>query len=113
MSIIKKMRKQKAVWWHAALIDHHGRPSFLPPVEIDCRWEDFAKDFTDAEGSRLISQSIVYVDRVVATGDRLKRGAIESSTNDDPLQEAEAYEVKRFEQLPNFKATEFLLVAYI
>jgi hypothetical protein len=112
MSIISKMRRQKAVWWKRSDPDQFGKFSFLEPVEIACRWEDVGQEFRNAKGEVQISNSVVYVDRVLALGDRLWRGELNSAP-DDPLTQAGSYAVQRFDQLPNLKATETLYTAYL
>lgn len=113
MSIITKMRKQKAVWWQRKAPDRYGKYSFGSPVEIDCRWDDTTEDFVNMQGETEGSRAVVYVDRVLSIGDRLKRGEMESDTPVDPLTIPDAFAIKRFDQNPNMKATEFLLTAYL
>lgn len=112
MSIITKMRKQEAIYWKRLTPDQYGKYSFDSPVEISCRWEDKASEFLDSTGQKQVSRSIVYVDRVISVGDRLMRGEMDSNTPADPLT-ADSFEVRRFDQEPNLKATEFLLTAYL
>jgi hypothetical protein len=113
MSIIRKMRKQKAIWWRRLEPDQYGKFAFKEPLEIDCRWDDMHQEFRNASGQLEISKSIVYTDRVVELGDRLKRGAVYPTVPDDPLSVSDAYEVKGFAQTPNLKATETLYTAYL
>ena len=114
MSVIRKMRKQKAVWW-ARLTppDQFGRYSFAAPVEIDCRWDDSGTEFRNGEGQTEMSAATVYPDREMTIGDKLKKGEMESDTPDDPRSLRTAFEIKRFDQTPNFKATETLYTAYL
>lgn len=109
MSLIKKMRKQKAVYWARGNPDVFGSFAFLEPVEIDCRWEDTAQEFLSPLGETLVSRSMVHVDRVMFPGDRLKLGELESSDANPN----EGFEIRRFDRLPNIKATEYLLTAYL
>src|SRR2546430_1853690 len=102
MSIITKMRKKKAVLWRRLTPDKYGKFTFDLPVEIACRWEDVAQEFMDHVGEKSLSQSVVYVDRVIKIGDRLMKGELTSSVPDDPLL-TESFEVKQFNQLPNLK----------
>jgi len=113
MSLITKMRKQKAVLWRKGSLNRFGRTSFEAPIEISCRWEDIVVEFLDMQGEKVLSKSVVYVDRILALGDRLKRGEIESDTPTNPLDVEDTFEVRRFEQLPNLKASETLLTAYL
>lgn len=114
MSVIKKMRKQKAVWWERNLVpDNYGQFGFAAPVEIDCRWDDVGMVQQDAKGEEITTQATVYPDRELKAGDRLKKGDMESGVLDDPLQESDTFEVVRIDQIPNFRATETLYVAYM
>lgn len=113
MSVIAKMRKQTAVWWERGVPDRHGRFTFKAPVEIACRWDDTTQEFVAADGEKRVSRAVAYVDRVMKAGDRLKRGDLESDTLQDPLEDPFTFEIKRFDQNPNFKATESLLTAFM
>ena len=114
MSVIKKMRKQHAVWWQrVSAPDVFGRYSYLPPVEVECRWDDAIEEVVNVKGEKVLSQSVVYVDRIMAPGDYLSRGTLDSDTPDDPTEASGASEIQRFDQNPNFKATETLLTAYL
>jgi len=113
MSIIKKMRKQKAVWWARSSKDRFGRWTFDLPVEIDCRWEDTIQEYLDAQGEKHVSKATVYMDRLVSVGDRLRRGELVFDVLEDPMQMTDSYQVASFEQMPNFRATENLLIALL
>ena len=114
MSIIKKMRRQKAVWWaRSAAPDAYGAFTFSAPVEIDCRWDDQAVEFMDGKGQNLVSNSVVYPDRILSVGDRLRRGSLGGGLPGDPLTLTDTFSIKRFDQTPNFKATETLYTAYL
>lgn len=107
------MRRQKAVWWKRLTPDEFGVFTFDDPVEIDCRWDDCVKSFDTMKGETLMSTAVVYVDREMSVGDRLKKGEFDSNTPDDPLADDTAYEIQRFDINPNFRNTENLLTAYI
>lgn len=114
MSIIKKMRKQTAVWWErSTLPDAYGKYTYAAPLQIECRWDDSAVEYRNQQGQAVLSSATVYVDRVMKIGDMLMRGDWESDTADDPTDEPTAFEIQRFDQNPNIKATETLLTAFI
>jgi len=114
MSIIKKMRKQKAVWWaRLETPDQYGAYSFAAPVEIDCRWDDSGTEFRNGVGQTEMSSATVYPDRVLHKGDKLKKGELESDTPDSPLDLLLAFEIQRFDETPNLKNTETLYTAYL
>jgi hypothetical protein len=114
MSLIKKMRRQIAVWWASTGVDRHGDESYAVPVEIKCRWEDSSEEFLDAEGQRQMSNAIVYVDRDTPNGGVLMLGTLDDIT--DPINVKEntgAWEIRKFDNLPNIRATEFLKTAIL
>lgn len=113
MSVIKKMRKQMATLWVRTTPDAFGKFAFAPPVGIKCRWDDKLGEFKDKTGQSFGSKATVYTDRVVHVGDKLKKGGLDSTTLDSPLKDKEAFEVIATEDIPNFKAKEFLHVAYL
>jgi len=114
MSIIKKMRKQTAVWWaRSASVDRFGKYTYDEPVEIKCRWDTKGVEFRDNKGQTVMSDSTVYPDRVLVVGDMLMEGDLESDTASDPTTETTAYEIKRFDKTPNIKNTETLYTAYL
>ena len=112
MSLIKSMRRQKAIYWKRGVFDHYGVPSFDDPIEVDCRWEDVNMEFLDPQGNRQMSRSVVYVDCLMVVGDRLAKGPMESYTPANPINQEGTFEIKRFDILPNLKNTENLYTAY-
>lgn len=113
MSVIKKMRRQRAVYWRRLTADRFGKFSYAPPVEIKCRWDDGGEENRDATMQLFNPVATVYVDREMLIGDMLKKGEMESDTPDDPRQTTGAHEIKKFMQTPNFRATETLFTAIL
>lgn len=121
MSIITRMRKQTAVYWALASsesggldYDEFGQPVVTTPVEIDCRWEDRTEEFIDSAGRTNLSRAIVYVDRDMRPGDILMLGDTDDITDETNIKENDgAWEVKRFDKVPDIRANEFLRIAYL
>lgn len=114
MSVITKMRKQTAVWWQRQETPNEfGQFAFEAPVEVRCRWDDTSQEFLDSQGEKQLSRAVAYVDRTMRPGDRLMRGTLDSDLTEDPLPVEGAFEIRRFDQNPNFKATETLLTAFM
>ena len=121
MGIIARMRKQTAVYWPLASsdsggddFDDYGQPVVTDPIEISCRWEDVAEEFIDAKGTRQVSKSTVYVDQDVDVGGILMLGTEDDITDSTNIKENEgAWEIRRFDKLPNLRATEFLRTAWL
>jgi hypothetical protein len=103
------MRKQKCILWATTGRDEYNRPTWTTPVEISCRWEDKIVEFLAPDGSRQLSNAIVYVDRDIELGSVLKLGALTSGIVEaTPFDNDDVFEVRSFDKLPNLKATEFL-----
>lgn len=113
MSIIRRMRKQTAVYWQRQTADAYGRFSFAAPVEISCRWDDYNGEVVNAQGQVFESIATVYVDRDMNIGDRLMLGDLESDTPSDPMLATTSFEIRRMEKIGNFRVTEFLRIAYL
>ena len=116
MSVITRMRRQKAVWWAqipGSSPDAYGNPKLSPPVEIACRWEEIVKEFIGKDGTPQISSAVVYPDRVLTIGDVLWLGTLASVPYPGQARTNPAWkEVKGFSSTPNFKATQMLYTAY-
>ena len=114
MSIIKRMRKQKAVWWQVTGTDRDGDPIFAAGVEVDCRWEDKAVKFQSPSGEEKVSRAIVYVDRIMKPGDMLWRGtAADADDLADPHENDDVGRIDRFDQLPKLRNDETLYTAFL
>lgn len=121
MSIISRMRKQIAVYWALAASesagedwDDMGQPQWATPVEIECRWEDDQVEFISKDGSKLVSRSVVYVDRDVNIGGVLMLGELVDVVEEENVLENDgAWEIRGYSKIPSLKATEFLRTAYL
>jgi len=127
MSVIDRMRQQNAIYWPPGGFDGFGRAQAAPLVELALidgenycvRWEDTVEEFVDRDGTVLRSNAIVYVPRLpdgseVRTGGHLKLGNRGDLKNEhDPKQNEGVFEIKRVDQLPDFKAKKFLRTCYL
>lgn len=113
MSIISRMRRQRAVYWEQNGIDRFGKLSFNEPVEIKCRWDDGNQDLRTPQGQSIMFNSVVYVDREMKIGDMLMKGELESGTDNDPHKEPEAKSIQRFNINPNLRNTENIYTAFL
>jgi len=121
MSIITRMLKQTCVYWALAssesgglAYDDYGQPVVTDPVEIECRWEDVNEEFIDATGTKQTSRAKVYVSQDVDVGGILMLGELTDITDDDnPKENDGAWEIRKFDKLPNLRVTEFLRTAFL
>jgi len=110
MGLITRMRRQTAVYWPPATpaVDEYGHAAYGTAVELSCRWEDVAKEFTDPAGAKKTSTSLVYVGQDLVIGGKLYLGEL----TDSPAA-VDAWTVQQFDKLPNLKNTETLRTAYL
>lgn len=114
MSLISRVRKQKAIRFEQGGINLMGKRVFHEPVEFDCRWQDVSEEFIDAQGSRTVSNALVFCDREMLVGDVLVLATLEDPINAfDPLENDKAYPIRKFEAVPNLRNTETLYLAYL
>ena len=113
MSIISRMRRQKAVWWQRLTPDQYGKFSYASPVEIDCRWDGCGKEFRNEMAEVQMSAATVYPDRVMAQGDMLQEGELEFETPIDPTGVITAHAIIKFETTPNLRNAETLYTALL
>jgi hypothetical protein len=73
MSLVNRIRRQRAVYWKRVGSNEFGEPVFDYPIEIKVRWEDQAGEFQNARGEIIISKALVYVDRLMFVGDYLRK----------------------------------------
>ena len=72
------------------------------------------EEFLDAGGTKILSNAVVYVDRDVDVGGVLMLGELTDITDETNVKENDgAWEIKRYDKLPNLKNTEYLRTAYL
>ena len=123
MGIITRMRKQQAVWWalassESAAKDHNrfGQPQVADAIQLTelVRWEDVTEEFIASDGTTQLSRAKVFVGRDMQPGDVIMLGTIANITNTThPKENTGAWEIRRFEKLPNIKNTEQLRTAIL
>lgn len=114
MRIIRKMLKGYAVYWSpSGGVDEFGRRLFGEPVEVRCRWEGRAEEFMTGSGEKALSKARVYVDRDLETLGVLWEGRLSQAVRDDPFANTDAWEVRRFERMPDLRYKDVLRTAYL
>lgn len=101
---------QTATYWAPGAYNDYGKRAFSEPVQLDCRWQDVAQLYRDAEGVERTSSSVVYFSQDVAREGWLFLG---TSAEVDPKNVTEAHEIQQVADSPNLRATQFLYKAYL
>jgi hypothetical protein len=116
-TFINRGHNQTIVYWAFSGRDGYGGASFSTPVEIQGRWEDKQKLFTDSTGQRLESSKLAYVDQDISPNDWMFLGNlsdIASSIDEtNPKNVTESYEVKAVTKVPTLKADKFQRVVFM
>lgn len=110
-------RRQDAVYWPRTGTDPHGDPVYGDPEDIKVRWSDVAVEMLDGSGERTVSNSVVLIGFDIAPGVApvLKLGTVAAldSGIETPLEHPGAYEVRRFNKIPDAKGRRFLRKAML
>lgn len=86
----------QATAWERDGVDAIGRPKWKEPVVTDCRWEDTERVFTGPDGRQERSRSVIYHDKSLGNGWKIKKGV---HTNTEPPDDA--YEIRSYREMPD------------
>lgn len=114
MALVNRMRRQRAAWWEQVGVDEYARPLYADPVWIRCRWEERQEEFTDSNGNRLVSNSVVYPDRHITNGVLMLIPNLADGSGDleaisdfrNPLNNVGAWPVRSSGKFPSLKNVE-------
>lgn len=123
---MEEVLTQLAVYWHPAGLGNEGQKTFEAPIEITCRWENITEVFLLREGGEARSRAKVMCDRDLAElgvlwidpetfGMGLNEGDALAALEDeeDPFENDGAFEIRRFDKLPDFDGEEVVRTAYL
>lgn len=118
MSLIRRMLKQRVLYWGTPVSNTEGGFTFAAASELRARWEDRQVEYFDAAGARKLSQSVVYVEADVAVGGFLRLGTeddLESGqdVSTSPYDIDGAFRIGGFDKLPDIRARRFVRIAYL
>lgn len=108
------MRQSCTYWQQDSVRNNDGERTYLPPVQIKCRWSDKSELIQKSNEEKVLTRSKVMVPVDMKEGDYLMFGELDSSTPSDPIEgNPTAFPIILFKKIPNLKAREFLRVAYL
>lgn len=102
---LTKVLLQTATYWAPSAKDGYGGYTFVAPVIIDCRWLLKQELFIDAKGKEKTSAAIVLVGQDIDLGGYLYLG---TSTESNPKDEGDSFEIRSYAKVPDIKGTSFL-----
>lgn len=110
----ERVMKQKAVYWERTGYDGSGEPVLGQPVVINCRWEQVTLIYKNKAGNDAVSNSRVIVDRDVTEEGRLMLGELDDlESQSDPAANPTAYEIGRFDKIPNRQGNKFVRIVML
>jgi len=114
-TFIEKVCVQTAVYWGNPQDDGYGKYTFDAAVEIDCRWEGKVAVVLDRMGKEVMTDAQVMVTQDLDIGGFLYLGSLDDlSSEPDPYEVEDAYEIMAFEKIPLFCSTdEFVRKAFL
>lgn len=102
---------QQATYWEAQEPDGFGGKVTGPATPIKCRWEDKAVNYTGRlDRQEEVSRAVVFVDREMRVGDWLYLG---STAESDPTALPEAFQVRKFDRVPDLRNLNTVLRAIL
>ena len=110
MSLLSGLLNQTATYWAPSGVNSSGDVIFAAPVVIKVRWEDSQKLMTDGEGRARESLATVFTAMDLSERGYLLLG---TSTDTDPRELNEAFEIQAFIKSPSFAADEFVRKAIV
>jgi hypothetical protein len=122
LRILKKIRKQKAVYWEYLGPDQFNQPKFATPVELLVRWEETTQVFLNSKGVNQISKARVWLDESPTPAVPVKmqgvlwKGALASlDTNHQakPFSNPGAWQISKIDEKPTLLATQFVRWAWL
>jgi hypothetical protein len=120
-SILNKFCNQTAVYWGNPVNDGHGGFTFDSPVELTppnngVRWEEMEQLVSDKEGNEITSRAVIYSVQDLDEDGMIYLGTLDdldSAQADEPKTVDGAYYIKRFQKVPDLKATGFIRKAFL
>lgn len=101
---------QKLVYWPYVKKSATGAPVVGDAVELSCRWEDRQILFRTAQGQESMSNAVIWVDQDLTLEGYLYLGLLtdlDSTTEGDPTELDNAYEIRAYTKIPNVKGTDY------
>lgn len=107
---------QYATYWAPKGLSHSNATLYAAPIEIRCRWEDSQQDMIDANGEKWTSKSAIDTTVPLLNLGILWKGRLKDiapGSDVDPLLNPGASAIRSLEDIPNRKATQALITAYL
>jgi hypothetical protein len=106
---------QLAVYWAPGPNDEGGQRTYpYDPDEVHCHWEDRPEEVLDKSGNKIVSKSVVTVDRDLEPLGLLMLGALDDiEFPTSPFDNPGVFEIRSFRKVPNVDADEFERIAYL
>lgn len=113
-SLVKRVLREKAVYWPPLAPDRAGQPRSGTPVEIRCKWNERFEQRADSQVSfqGRLAKSRILVDQQLAVGGHLLFGELTEDTPEDP-KTARASEIIGIDKERRIRVNEYQHIAYL
>lgn len=115
-SYLKRIAKDKAVYWPSPTPRADGSNQYGTPVEIDCFWKGSFQSIPDRDMREVSIKAQVYVLQDLDEQGMLYQGTLVSLTQaqqDDPRLVSRAYVITKFLKTPSLYKNEYNRMAII
>jgi hypothetical protein len=115
--VATRFLRQRCVYWAPGPPSAQGQQTFLPPVELPCRWTDNAEEIVVKQGSAWVgvtSSAWVMLDRVVEEQGVLLKGTMTAVTDKtDPFANRGAFQIQRYVEISDVRGKNPVRKAYL
>jgi len=101
---IKRISKDKAVYWPSPTPREDGSNSYGAPIEINCFWKDGFQSIPDRDMREVSVKALIYVSQDLDEQGMLYKGRLQDLTaaeKADPRLVERAYEITKFVKTPS------------
>lgn len=109
MNLVAKLT-HSVTYWPVTGQDGYGATTFGIPQLLNARWEEHVENVLGKDGEEFVSKARVYFDQDIDINGYLYLG---ESSEDDPQELADAFEIRAKTRMPDLRAIQELVVAYL
>ena len=103
-NIIKKMLREKAVYWPLEGTLPNGQPKYGEATEIKTRWEFVAEEYVGSTGNTKVSRARIFVPIEIPLGSAISRTPYEQLTDlAKPYNNPNTWRVEQYNEQPSLR----------
>lgn len=114
MSIIRRCMREYLTYWPPLEPTDSGEPTWGPPEEVKCRWDDKVVQIIKDDGSMVYSRAELITAKKLEVGGIVYRAQLAAVTyQDDPKDNVGSFEVIKVSETPKLNYRETLYEACV